>query len=620
MSIMTFGGFGGSGFGFTIGGGFFRGFGGPPGSASGTSSCGKEFDAYVKRTQEPFPYDPEMPASHDLDMWKGRKAKIYQSPASYRIATVQKWSQNNSGPYSSSTKWTIQLKFDDDGDGDNSGSKFVKGDVVQIVNKPKLHDGKDGVVVAVNNTSGKLKVQLNDDAMVFVSVLPENLKHESRRTGAHVYSVRRMNVAGGGVLDDHVTRPEPAGSLGPPTTEKKKVSLEWIDEASPPLPTDLFPNTVNVKCPTCRAVEPNDTAFDDTEVKLHVNPESCPICADDKLPSRTLRCGHVLCNDCFRQWRDRGNSKIPSAVTQPHRDPAKLQRDRDRAFQRLRSMLPHTFLNGTATRANSRTRQSNIQPLVDKAMEDFKTQVGQILSRLDELAHPCIHHAASIDGEQLSRDDSLMAYWGKLREVSVHIFCERSILEEFLNEIQSMAAVEILMKVTEERKDTIAAGMISLGLVDKDTKPLGEEDDDDDDKKKKKKKVKKTSTDTIDPEKWADGYVEHCFSQYCNRIGELYEDDGNSRSAIHWYERAVLHSRKARTLQNNSKECRAALSMLYNNLGVAQRRAGVLTDAMKAYDLAIELHPEDETARNNKERLSSELEEWTGSSGKITPS
>ena len=60
--------------------------------------------------------------------------------------------------------------------------------------------------------------------------------------------------------------------------------------------------------------------------------------------------------------------------------------------------------------------------------------------------------------------------------------------------------------------------------------------------------------------------------------------------------------------------------MLYNNLGVAQRRAGLLTDAMKAYDIAIELHPEDDTALGNRLRLQAELEEWTGTSGKLTPS
>jgi tetratricopeptide (TPR) repeat protein len=107
--------------------------------------------------------------------------------------------------------------------------------------------------------------------------------------------------------------------------------------------------------------------------------------------------------------------------------------------------------------------------------------------------------------------------------------------------------------------------------------------------------------------------------RYSNRIGELYEDDGNSRSAIYWYERAVLHSRKALKLQNDSAQCKALLSMLYNNLGVAQRRAGLLTDAMNAYDQSIALHPEDDTAHNNKQRLQAELDEWTGSSGKLTP-
>ena len=122
-----------------------------------------------------------------------------------------------------------------------------------------------------------------------------------------------------------------------------------------------------------------------------------------------------------------------------------------------------------------------------------------------------------------------------LREVSIHIFCEKTILEEFLNDMQNMAAVEILMKVTDERKDAIATGMQTMGLVEKDAK---------------------TEKQKIVPQKWAEGYVEHCFSNYCNRIGELYEDDGNSRSAIHWYERAILHSRKAQELQNDSSACK----------------------------------------------------------------
>jgi hypothetical protein len=64
-----------------------------------------------------------------------------------------------------------------------------------------------------------------------------------------------------------------------------------------------------------------------------------------------------------------------------------------------------------------------------------------------------------------------------------------------LNDLQNMAAVEILMKVTEERKDAIAEGMITFGLADDESKPSSEQD-------------------PVDQQKWAEGYVEHCFSQY----------------------------------------------------------------------------------------------------------
>ena len=280
--------------GFTIfGGGFFQGFGGPPGSATGCSSCGKDFDAYVKSTLEPFPYNPTGPAARFTEMWQGRKAKIYQSPNQYRIGTVRFWVQRNNGPFSSQTKWTITIKYDaEDGD-----VKFLSGYPVKIRGKPKKFDGKEGTILSVY-PSGKVKVQLKEDPMVFVSVAPENIENQKGKEEIE-YLVHRMNITGGGIVDERV-RDTSRGAYN------TKLSLEWIDEPSPPAPSDLFPNTVNVKCPSCRAVEPNDAAFDDT-VELHTNPEMCPICTESKRPSRTLQCGHILCNDCFRQWRDRGD-------------------------------------------------------------------------------------------------------------------------------------------------------------------------------------------------------------------------------------------------------------------------------------------------------------------------
>lgn len=564
-------------FGFQIGGDFLSFFGGPPGSARGTSNCGRDWDAYVKRVEGPFPYDHRAPVTRELRMWHERRCRIYFSPTDFRRAKVVMWEQSNHGPFSSTTKWTLTVHYlNEDGE-----EGYAKGDIVDIDGKPKKHDGKRGRIVAVM-PSGKFKVRLDEDSIVFVMVAAENL----RKLNIY-YDVHRMNITGGGIIVEGGD--EDGGDV--------KMSLEWIDPPDPPIPSDLYSNVVNINCPTCRAVEPNEIAFDDTTVKLKLHSDVCPVCTEPNKLSRTLQCGHVLCNDCFRQWRDKGNSKIPSTVSEPHIDPTRLQRERDSNFQKLRAILPATVMNGTATTRSSvrRTRSSNTRSAADDAMERFRDRIKSTLQELDDLAHPSISRNND-RGDILTADESLTRYWTKLRQMSIHFLCEQSIAEELLDELNSKAAVEILMRVTEERADGIVSGLQTLGLIKPEDVAAGDE------------------------EKWAQGYVEHLCSKYCNRMGELYEDEGNYRSAIHWYDRAILHSRKRKELQPGSvEECNAVLSMFHNNLGVAQRRAGMLNAAMESYNIAIGLHPSDQTAVNNMERLNMELEQWTGTSGKLTP-
>lgn len=97
----------------------------------------------------------------------------------------------------------------------------------------------------------------------------------------------------------------------------------------------------------------------------------------------------------------------------------------------------------------------------------------------------------------------------------------------------------------------------------------------------------------------------------CLRIGEKYKEARNYRSAAPWYERALVHSQQSGLSQEN-------LCAQYYTLGLAQKCAGFLTEALKSYNASLKLARIQGVVENRKTLLC-EMEMWTGSSGKLTP-
>lgn len=568
------------------------GGGGPPSS----STLGSEFDDYVEKfvPSSSFPLSPRWRTIDDL--WTNRRLRIYQNSNTYKEGRVVQWEQRGSGPFNRSTKWKLTIEYDWDG-GDNdsngnattgSGVTIERDDIVVIQEFPKKHKGKKGIVVnpnvSKNNMKCKIKLLPSDDDAGphdnlphFITVKKEQLKVQK------TYPVHRMNVTGGGILVQHVVPSNNHDYEMNLEDNRTFLSLEWIDRASPSASLLYQGGASNgmmgsANCPTCRAVEPTYKAFDDdvTKVTDLTSNHNCPVCTETK-PCRVLQCRHAVCMECWNQWRHKSTTKIPSSVTPPTTSRDRLQRDRDRNFQKLRGMLPHT-LGGTATKAEGRRRSSEED--ITKAYERFNDKMESLVRDLYKNA----------EGEE-DEESGLTKYWKKLMTVSLHLF-RLGAVDKMVRDLDSIPALEIAILVTKSREDEISSRDIGLP-----------EDDRDD----------------------GQGCVDYLIHRCCNRIGEILEgryDD--HRSATHWYERAILHAK--RTLeQETSDDNKGELAMKYNNLALAQKRSGQLTKAMTNYDTAMEHFPADidqdnkDVVESNKRSLQSEMKQWTGTSGKLTP-
>jgi hypothetical protein len=102
--------------------------------------------------------------------------------------------------------------------------------------------------------------------------------------------------------------------------------------------------------------------------------------------------------------------------------------------------------------------------------------------------------------------------------------------------------------------------------------------------------------------------VQNWISKFCCRIGELYENRGRYRSAIPWYERCC---------EISAGGCFGPVEEAndLSNLGVAQKRAGLLRDALRSYDASLQVAPDGTTAASNRQALVREMRHWTGERG-----
>lgn len=535
-------------------------------AVNGSSRCGDDFDDYVRRVvPERFPYSHTDPISRTLEFWKYRSLKIYTEAGDVRQGRIMEWLQYNLGPYSMTTQWDVSVVFETEG-------ALKKGDAVEIDGSPKAHHGKKGTVVKRLLSGEKYKICLDEDKLKFVTVHKDNLVHKT------LFSVHRMNIEGGGTLKS-------------PNNGETLLSLEWVDPPQPMI--DLHPDYLGVNCPICRAQEPAESASDDTVPLTDVS-VTCPICTTDQ-PCRILQvCSHNVCLDCWKQWRQTSTSNIP--IAEPVIEADTLQRERDANFQKLRSLLPHTEWGGTATRPNTRTRSNLLS--IEAARERFLDRLLSILNSLD-------HH-----GNNHARDEerSLEEFWTAMRQMAIHLLCSFCYITTIIGKLYSMAAVEITIRVIQERADDIVANLHAWGVIPKE----------------QVEGVKEAPM----PKQQATAYVEFLQAVCCERMAELYEAERKTHAAIHWYKRALDHGKKWKELYELPEKLeeyeiqQSYIRQLYSCLGRAQERACLLSESMVNYEAACEYCIDEEGVSVSEERksfLQFQIRQWTGTSGKLTP-
>lgn len=97
----------------------------------------------------------------------------------------------------------------------------------------------------------------------------------------------------------------------------------------------------------------------------------------------------------------------------------------------------------------------------------------------------------------------------------------------------------------------------------------------------------------------------------CDVIAEKYRQDGRNRYALPWSQLALFHARQARS--------RTLLAAAHVFLGSTQQSVGMLREASDTYDSSLGLGSSAGDVWKYREDLLREIEQWTGSSGKLTP-
>jgi tetratricopeptide (TPR) repeat protein len=254
-------------------------------------------------------------------------------------------------------------------------------------------------------------------------------------------------------------------------------------------------------------------------------------------------------------------------------DAHELTQERDRRKQDYQRVYPHT-MGGTCTSSQ------DAPEVVDKAQMTGRSRLIGDLQELCELV--------SEDGiDELRRELMVMDFFPLRMPWTVRYLLDNLPIE----------GVEIYLQCVEARLEELRSHLEAEG-----------EDSSD--------------------QALADVFNRQYGLSFCNKIGERYEDDGSYRKAIAWYARSLVYAKK---LSPESLKKHGKLpSLSYCNLGLAQKKAGLLTEALSSYDECLRLlgDPNDldedgtdmlDAVSENRDSLFEEIAKWTGKSGKLTP-
>jgi hypothetical protein len=108
-----------------------------------------------------------------------------------------------------------------------------------------------------------------------------------------------------------------------------------------------------------------------------------------------------------------------------------------------------------------------------------------------------------------------------------------------------------------------------------------------------------------------ENYISSISFLCCDVIAEKNRQARRFRDALPWSELGLFYAKQGRS--------RILVAAARTLLGFTQQLAGLLTEATKTYDESLGLGSVAENVWEYREALLREMEEWTGSSGTLTP-
>ena len=602
-------------------------------------SCGTEFGEYMtKALDAPFPYDGTAPSSRSVTtVWRGRRLRVLlEADGDWQTGRVVKFEQYNMGPFSRDTHWIVSVRFDDAvaasalrrrepshaADSADAGADASESAGQRQLDAPPSGNGRDERLFA-HQTAQEAKESIDDlsyrelqsglknvglpatgrkdvlaarlyeawlnDAEETWDAEDEDAAEEAAEAAAEVAEVERAvaeveEAASAGGHGGRGRSPSPSpgprqppilpvdfavlranvrvgGTLKDPREGREGLllSFQWLD---PPVP-DLSLGD-GVSCPTCRQVQPPTAGEEIAPEALCVG--ECPVCLCEARDCLTLQCSHLVCQSCWKKWvavdtvGDQAHGGDENEPEEP--DGSELSQE---ALQAERKILYDEMVRQTGAAPHIQGGDSttcphcaNIADIVDESITSMETDDSGGRNGLRRLRR------------RLLTKPIIISMSDHIRNVAMRY--------------GSIALMQVFTEVIALRENCIATE-IERGEIERG----GSEAKLDEEARKKA--------------------VDSWTKTFCCRIGEVYEDQGKFARAIPWYKRCCAISASER--YGIADHCHD-----FSNLGVAQKRAGLLVEALASYDMAIAIvGPGDEEcsiAELNRQTLIKEMRHWTG--------